>query len=117
MAFVPVSDGVEVSGRVSEFEVPVAELAVTALEGAFGDLVQTYGALGNYVAERELGVEGPIRVYYLVTPFDTEDEVRRRAPEPEPGRGRWRSGRPHGEHPAVVLHDGPDVVLGEVVAT
>jgi DNA-binding transcriptional MerR regulator len=78
VAFVPVSGGIDVSGRVSEFEVPAAELAIALHEGAFGDLDQTYGALGNYVVERELGVEGPIREYYLVTPFDTEDESEHR---------------------------------------
>jgi hypothetical protein len=28
------------------------------------------------VAEREIGVEGPIREHYLVTAFDTEDQSR-----------------------------------------
>jgi effector-binding domain-containing protein len=74
VAFVPVSDHVDASGRVTEFEVPAAELAISLHAGPFGDLDQTYGALGTYVAERELGVDGPIREYYLVTPFDTVDE-------------------------------------------
>ena len=26
--------------------------------------------------QREIGVDGPIREYYLVSPFDTEDESR-----------------------------------------
>jgi hypothetical protein len=30
--------------------------------------------LGVYVAEREIGVDGPIRELYLVSPFDTTDE-------------------------------------------
>jgi effector-binding domain-containing protein len=30
-------------------------------------LDRTYGALGTYVAEREIGVDGPIREYYTVT--------------------------------------------------
>jgi effector-binding domain-containing protein len=46
--------------------------------GAFADLDRTYGALGTYVAERELGVEGPIREYYLVAPWDTGDEAAHR---------------------------------------
>ena len=29
---------------------------------------------GIYVAEREIGADGPIREHYLVTPFDTDDE-------------------------------------------
>jgi effector-binding domain-containing protein len=42
--------------------------------GTLADVDQTYGALGIYVAEREIGAGGPIREQYLVTPFDTEDE-------------------------------------------
>ncbi len=37
-------------------------------------LDQTYSALGTYVAEREIGVDGPIRELYLASPFDTSDE-------------------------------------------
>ncbi|MGB6454002.1 MAG: hypothetical protein WBH47_05870 [Streptosporangiaceae bacterium] len=28
-----------------------------------------------YVAEREIGIAGPIRELYLVTPFDSSDET------------------------------------------
>jgi hypothetical protein len=34
------------------------------------------GALGTYVARREIGADGPIRENYLVTEFDTDDESR-----------------------------------------
>jgi effector-binding domain-containing protein len=61
-------------GRAAVIDVPAAELAVALHQGAFADLDRTYGALGTYVAERELGVEGPIREYYLVAPWDTGDE-------------------------------------------
>jgi len=30
--------------------------------------------LGTYVADREIGVDGPIREHYLVSAFDTDDE-------------------------------------------
>jgi hypothetical protein len=50
------------------------ELAVAVHTGTLADVDQTYGALGIYVAEREIDVGGPIREQYLVTPFDTEDE-------------------------------------------
>ncbi len=33
-----------------------------------------YGALGTFVAEREIGVEGPIREHYLVGFLDTADQ-------------------------------------------
>jgi effector-binding domain-containing protein len=57
-------------------EIPAAELAVAAHKGSLADLDQTYGALGTYVAEREIGVGGPIREHYLVTESDTDDESR-----------------------------------------
>jgi DNA-binding transcriptional MerR regulator len=78
VAFIPVKDRVAVLGRVSVFEVPAAELAVALHRGPFGQIDQTYGALGTYVVERELGVEGPIREYYLVGPADTDDESQHR---------------------------------------
>src|SRR5690349_18945725 len=65
---------VPAAGRVSMLQIPAAELAVAVHTGTLADVDQTYGALGIYVAEREIGVGGPIREQYLVTPFDTEDE-------------------------------------------
>jgi len=35
--------------------------------GAISELDQTYGALGTFVAEREIGVQGPIRENYVVS--------------------------------------------------
>jgi effector-binding domain-containing protein len=54
-------------------ELPGAELAVMVHEGSFDDLDQTYGKLGSLVAGRGIGLGGPIREYYLVSPFDTDD--------------------------------------------
>ncbi len=76
VAYVPVSGEVPARGRVTVLEIPPAELAVAEHRGALADLDQTYGALGTYVAEREIGVDGPIREHYLVTAFDTEDQSR-----------------------------------------
>lgn len=77
VAFVPVSTGSDrVGGRVRLTEIPGAELAVTVHHGAFSELDHTYGALGTYVCEREIGVQGPIREHYLVT--DTSDESQHR---------------------------------------
>jgi DNA-binding transcriptional MerR regulator/effector-binding domain-containing protein len=84
VAFVPVAGGAASeaafagTGRAAVIDVPAAELAVALHAGAFADLDRTYGALGTYVAERELGVEGPIREYYLVAPWDTADEAAHR---------------------------------------
>lgn len=75
VAFVPVVGGeIRSSARVQTFEVPAAELAVTVHRGPFGELDRAYGALGTFVAERAIGVEGPIRENYLVTPRHTGDE-------------------------------------------
>src|SRR5262249_803125 len=73
-AYVPVPARVSAEGRGRMLEVPPAELAVAVHKGTFADLDATYGALGTYVAEREIGVAGPIREMYLVSAFDTEDE-------------------------------------------
>jgi DNA-binding transcriptional MerR regulator/effector-binding domain-containing protein len=78
VAFIPVTEEVSRPGRARMIDVPAAELAIALHEGPFGELDRTYGALGTYVAERELGVEGPIREYYLVGPFDTADESKHR---------------------------------------
>jgi DNA-binding transcriptional MerR regulator/effector-binding domain-containing protein len=78
VAYVPVPDEVGASGRARMLEIPPAELAVAVHEGSFANLDRTYGALGTYVTEREIGVDGPIREHYLVSPFDTEDESRLR---------------------------------------
>jgi DNA-binding transcriptional MerR regulator len=76
VAYVPVMDEVPGGGRARMLEIPPAELAVAVHRGTLADLDLTYGALGTYVAERELGVDGPIREHYLVTASDTEDESR-----------------------------------------
>ena len=62
------------AGQVRWQEIPGAETAVMVHEGAPDDVDRTYGALGTVVAERAIGVEGPIREYYLVSSFDTDDE-------------------------------------------
>jgi DNA-binding transcriptional MerR regulator len=76
VAYVPVSGEVPPGGRARMLEIPPAELAVAVHRGTLADLDLTYGALGTYVAEREIGVDGPIREHYLVTAFDTDDETR-----------------------------------------
>jgi DNA-binding transcriptional MerR regulator len=76
VAYVPVTGEVPSGGRARTLEIPPAELAVAVHQGTLADLDLTYGALGTYVAEREIGVDGPIREHYLVTAFDTDDESR-----------------------------------------
>jgi DNA-binding transcriptional MerR regulator len=67
VAFIPVADLPTPSGRPQLMEIPAAELAVTVHHGAISELDQTYGALGTFVAEREIGVQGPIREHYVVS--------------------------------------------------
>ena len=74
VAFLPVAGRAEPPGRAQFVEIPAAELAVTVHVGPFSELDQAYGALGTFVAEREIGVEGPIREHYLVGYLDTEDQ-------------------------------------------
>jgi DNA-binding transcriptional MerR regulator len=52
------------SGRIEPFEVPAGDFAVMRHEGPFADLDRTYGALGTVVAERGIGLSGPIREHY-----------------------------------------------------
>lgn len=63
-AFIPVAAGEATA------EIPAGELAVMVHEGSLDDLVSTYGALGTAVATRVMGVDGPIREYYVVSPLD-----------------------------------------------
>lgn len=74
VAFVPASSPVVSSGRVAMREIPAAELAVAVHHGPFSELDQTYAELGKYITAREIGVDGPIREYYIVSYFETAEE-------------------------------------------
>ncbi|HZS40408.1 MAG TPA: GyrI-like domain-containing protein, partial [Polyangia bacterium] len=69
--FVPVRGPVRTVGRAAPIVIPAAELAVTVHAGSHDDIDRTYGALGAYVQEHELGLDGPIRESYLVDRFQT----------------------------------------------
>jgi DNA-binding transcriptional MerR regulator/effector-binding domain-containing protein len=76
-AFIPVAGQPHRAGRpLPVLDLPGAELAVAVHHGSFADLDTTYGALGSFVAGRAIGIDGPIRENYLVTPYDTADEGR-----------------------------------------
>jgi DNA-binding transcriptional MerR regulator/effector-binding domain-containing protein len=64
-AFIPVSGRPAVGGRLRVTEIPGVELAVAVHHGEISELDRTYGALGTFVAEREIGVQGPIRENYV----------------------------------------------------
>ena len=83
LPFLPVTDaGADAArlpaGRVRLLEIPAVEAAVLVHEGTPDDIDRTYGALGTAVAERAIGVDGPIREYYLVGFADTDDETKHR---------------------------------------
>jgi DNA-binding transcriptional MerR regulator len=72
------SGGRPVRGSVRLLEIPAVEAAVAVHEGASDDVDRTYGALGTAVAERAIGVDGPIREYYLVSFLDAVEESQHR---------------------------------------
>jgi DNA-binding transcriptional MerR regulator len=76
VVFVPVAEPAGPVGRIRPLIIPAAELAIATHEGPHGDVDRTYGALGTYVADHALGVEGPVRESYLVAEFDTPDTTR-----------------------------------------
>jgi effector-binding domain-containing protein len=78
--FLPVSAGRRSvsTGQVRLMTIPAIEAAVAVHEGAMDDIDRTYGALGTAVAERAIGVDRPIREYYLVGFADTDDERQHR---------------------------------------
>jgi DNA-binding transcriptional MerR regulator/effector-binding domain-containing protein len=78
VAFLPVATPVPTRSRARMIEIPAAELAVAVHHGPFADLDRTYAVVGTHVAEREVGIDGPIREYYLVTAADTPDESQHR---------------------------------------
>jgi DNA-binding transcriptional MerR regulator len=52
-------------GRARLTRIPAVDAAVAVHEGSLEDLDRAYAALGTEVAERFIGVDGPIREYYL----------------------------------------------------
>jgi DNA-binding transcriptional MerR regulator len=61
---VHLASGSLTSGRVRLTEIAGIEAAVAVHDGPAEDVDRTYGALGTAVAERAIGVDGPIREYY-----------------------------------------------------
>lgn len=74
--FVPCDSTVRPVGRVEPVIVPAAEFAVIEHPGATFDIDRSYGVLATYVAQHALGVQGPMREYYVVGRQDTADTTR-----------------------------------------
>jgi DNA-binding transcriptional MerR regulator len=64
-------------GRATLTQIPAIDAAVAVHAGSIESLDQTYAALGQTVAERVIGVDGPIREYYLTGFDDAEDATHR----------------------------------------
>ncbi len=69
------TDAPPTTGRVTPMVLPAVELAVVVHDGPHDDVDVTYGALGSYVAEHEIGTSGPVHERYLVGPPDSEDRA------------------------------------------
>lgn len=63
------------NGRTHIEVLRAVDLAVAVHEGPDETLAQTYGALAVYVAEHEIGLDGPIRETYLREPSDADPDV------------------------------------------
>jgi effector-binding domain-containing protein len=79
VALLPVeAGGGDAPGRVEVVRLPCVEYAVATHVGPVDDIDRTYAALGTVVAQRAIGVDGPIREDYVVGSADTPDESRHR---------------------------------------
>jgi effector-binding domain-containing protein len=73
--FIPIDGDLRPIGRVVSLVVPASELAVTVHCGPHTDIDVTYGALGIYVTQHAIGVDGPVREYYPVDAHSTNNAV------------------------------------------
>jgi DNA-binding transcriptional MerR regulator len=73
--YVPCVESVRPAGRVTSLTVPAVELAVISHTGSHSDVDISYGALGKYVADHALGVDGPLREFYVVGAHETADQM------------------------------------------
>jgi DNA-binding transcriptional MerR regulator len=73
--YVPCAGTIRPTGRVASLTVPSVEVAVIAHLGSHHDVDRAYGSLGAYVAEHALGVDGPLREFYVVGSHETADQA------------------------------------------
>jgi DNA-binding transcriptional MerR regulator len=71
-AFVPIESSAGAGPR--RVEISGGDYAIVVHRGSFAELDRTYAALGTFVADRAIGIAGPIREHYLVSALDTDDE-------------------------------------------
>jgi DNA-binding transcriptional MerR regulator len=77
-AFIPIEGGRPGPAPVTRAVLPAAEYAIAVHQGSFDNADQTFAALGSFVAERAIGVDGPYRENYPIGPLDTPDEAQHR---------------------------------------
>jgi DNA-binding transcriptional MerR regulator len=75
VVFVPCDLTFRATGRIDPLVIPGVELATTTHAGPHTDIDRSYGALATYVAHHAIGVEGPIREYYLIDSYTTADSA------------------------------------------
>ncbi|MCW2540136.1 MAG: DNA-binding transcriptional regulator, MerR family [Frankiales bacterium] len=73
--FIPTQAVLGATGRVRVVEIPAAEVAVAVHRGTHAEADRTYGALGTYVTERLLSIDGPVRENYLEPDGHTGEAV------------------------------------------
>jgi DNA-binding transcriptional MerR regulator len=66
--FMPVQDTGRPVGRVTPLVVPAAELAIAVHRGPLSEIDRTYSALGMHTTRYEIGVDAPLREYYVTDP-------------------------------------------------
>jgi DNA-binding transcriptional MerR regulator len=71
--FIPCGEDARAVGRIAMVAVPAVELATIVHEGSHANIDLAYGSLATYVTRHTLGMDGPLREYYLVGPQDTPD--------------------------------------------
>jgi DNA-binding transcriptional MerR regulator len=74
--FIPCDPAFRPTGRIAALVIPSAELAVVTHVGSHAEIDRAYGALAAHVANHAIGIDGPIREYYLVDRYTTPDETR-----------------------------------------
>ena len=73
--YLPCAEPIRATGRVAPLMVPEVELALITHLGGFHDVDRAYGSLAAYVADHALGVEGPLREFYVVNSHETSDDA------------------------------------------
>jgi DNA-binding transcriptional MerR regulator len=66
--FIPCDPAFASIGRTEPLVVPAAELAMVTHPGSHSEIDLAYGALADHVSHQALGIDGPLREYYLEGP-------------------------------------------------